>query len=281
VYKILGDKGMLFKMFSDSKNSLDRSKLFFDYLEINYPSELDFNSKILIFGSGAGGSTIAYLLAQFGFKNLCIIDKDVVNESDVKKTLIFRKDQIGKSKVLSLNETIRTNFDINIVSIEKCVVQKDEMDEIITREEPCLIIKACDPDLNFRVFLNEICFLKKIPFIHMSYSFEKLTVGPFFIPGKTSCDESINNLNKEELGEDFDFSNTHKLFTDYITHPSISFNINILASLVLKDIVFFFSKNIDLVKSLNALVYFFPITMQSYKYTLECPDNCKTCGTVD
>ena len=113
---------------------------------------------------------------------------------------------------------------------------------MIEDEKPCLIIKACDPDLSFRYYLNEICFELGIPFVYMSYSFDRINVGPFFVPGKTKSDEVLENHLIKTVGKEYTFLNHKKLFSNYIVHPSVSFNINILANIILKEVIFFHLK---------------------------------------
>ncbi len=51
-----------------------RSELFFQYLNIPFLTSDTLDSQILILGAGAAGATLAFLLAQFGFTNLFIVD---------------------------------------------------------------------------------------------------------------------------------------------------------------------------------------------------------------
>lgn len=79
--------------------SNSRSELYLNYLL--GPAKSSFtakNKKILIFGAGAGGSTLVYLLAQFGFNNIYIVDFDDVEESDLYRVITFDKIDLGEKK---------------------------------------------------------------------------------------------------------------------------------------------------------------------------------------
>jgi hypothetical protein len=95
----------------------------------------------------------------------------------------------------------------------------------------------------------------------MSYSFERVNVGPWFIPGITSSDKEIENINIRLFGKHFAFLKHKKLFTDYTVHPSVSFNINILASLALKEIIFYLINAHDFALSIDREVFFNPLNL--------------------
>lgn len=268
LYVELFRKGMLSEYIS-TKNSDEyiRNELFFEYLEAkNYKESRDsiLKTNILVFGAGAGGSTLIYLLAQFGFKNLTVVDTDIVHIHDIHKTLIFKKKDLGKPKVDCLKNEIKENFNIDVKTFKKLPSSKQEIHEVIMMVSPDFVVKACDPELSFRYYLNEICFSKEIPFIYMSYAFERVNIGPLFIPGKTESDSEIEKISITNLGKQFSFLKHEKLFTDYTIHPSVSFNINILSSLILKEIVFYLMGLFEYSLSINKEVFFLPLTFKVF-----------------
>lgn len=252
-----------------------RNELFLEYININDNLEYILGKKILIFGAGAGGSTLCFLLAQLGFSNLFIVDDDIVTQSEIEKTVVFRKKNINEKKTIALKAILEENFNIPVNIISERPDNESQMSNIINGIEPDFIIKACDPNTSFRIFLNNICFRKKIPFIHMAYSFETNIIGPLFVPGITCCDLSLNEYQKSIYGEDHDFNKVIKLFTTYTTHPSINFNINILANLILKEIIFFLLGKFEFVNSLGKVIRFSPLSLRGSSSTLPCISNCK------
>ena len=98
----------------------------------------------------------------------------------------------------------------------------------------------------------------------MSYAFERVNIGPLFIPGKTESDSEIEKITTKNLGKQFSFLNHKKLFTDYTIHPSISFNINILAGLVLKETIFYLLGKFEYSHTINREVFFTPLTYKVY-----------------
>ncbi|OXS20625.1 hypothetical protein CGU37_21555 [Pseudomonas fluorescens] len=78
------------------------------------------NSKVLIIGCGGIGSSIAVLLAGSGVGHLTLVDADIIEHSNLNRQLFWRKKDVGKTKVSTLQREIHDRFDnINIQAIEK------------------------------------------------------------------------------------------------------------------------------------------------------------------
>lgn len=274
LYYELFNKNMLVEFEEYQKNLNNRNRLFSQYMELPQISKENLKSKILIFGAGAAGATIALLLLQFSFENIIVIDDDIVEQSDIRKTLVFRKEHLNRKKVECISEIAEENYCIEIQTLSIRPTSKNDILKIINNYKPDIIVKACDPDLSFRLFLNDICFKKGIPFIHMSYSFERINLGPFFIPGKTSCDNYTNEFIKRNNGEKHDFLKHRKLFTSYTIHPSTPFIINMLSNYAFIDLLFYFLGKFELIKSLGKIVYLYPLTMHSFSRKLQCDKSC-------
>ena len=63
-----------------------------------YAAELIKSVKILVIGVGAGGNEVLKNLLLMGFGNITIVDFDTVEDSNLSRTTLFRKEDIGKSK---------------------------------------------------------------------------------------------------------------------------------------------------------------------------------------
>lgn len=274
MYAEMYQKEMLVDFDEYKDNFNNRNKLFFNFKKQRYISKKKLNSIILIFGAGAAGSTIAILLAQFGFNNIVVVDDDIVQQSDIEKTMVFRKEHFDRKKIDCIREIIYDNFSHDTQTLFNRPNSKREINEVVARCKPDLVIKACDPSLGFRINLNEICFQNNIPFIQMSYSFDRINIGPFFIPGITSCDNYFNDFVKKQKGKEYDFLNHEKLFSDYTVHPSTSFNINILSNFVFVELMFFFMDKYEFVKSLSRIIFYYPLMMKFYSQKVQCVKSC-------
>lgn len=93
-------------------------------------------AKICICGIGGVGSYTLEALARIGIGTIVIIDKDVVDITNVNRQLIATVDNVGKSKVIEAKNRINSiNPEINIVEIQD-YIDKSNVDKYI----------ACDID---------------------------------------------------------------------------------------------------------------------------------------
>lgn len=76
----------------------------------DFGSEAQFrllNSRLLIVGSGALGSTAAMYCAGSGVGKIGIVDFDTVDLSNLQRQVFFRENHAGKSKAMTIAENIR------------------------------------------------------------------------------------------------------------------------------------------------------------------------------
>ena len=257
--------------------TVSRTSLYFDYLNNNNFTEKVVNSKVLVYGAGAVGSTIVYMLAQNGFKNIIVIDDDIINQTDIEKSFVFGKKDLNKNKVVALFENILERLDVKIQYLNDTYIRQQDIERDIIRYTPDMIIKGCDPDLIFRTNLNTICFKHNVPFINVAYSFEKLRLGPMYVPGYTCCDESINQMQKKAFGEHYDFQSDKKLFTESLVHPAISFNVSMLSSFALKEILMYLTGQYEYCFTIGRLIEFNPLSLAYNSFELRCEDKCQIC----
>jgi molybdopterin/thiamine biosynthesis adenylyltransferase len=262
------------------KKEIKRTELFLNYL-YNDLSEKELisakSTKLLIYGAGGAGSSLIYLLAQFGFKNMTIVDFDIVETSDVFRTMRFQKKDIARQKIKVLQEDIKNNFSIDIEIIEGSFSEKEELKKLVKNIDPDFIINACDPKPSFKLNLNEICFKYKIPYITLAYSYELILIGPIYIPSITSCENSFDKLVQESFGENHSYNNVENIFNDQLVHPSNSFNINILSSLGFKEILFFLLKKFDYCQTIGQRISFNPLTYNVSSKKATCDTSCNIC----
>lgn len=212
-----------------------RTNLFFDYLNLDTISEEKKEENILIIGAGGGGGTLAYLLAQQGFQNIFCIDHDIVEYSDVEKTMVYRINNVGKLKVKELRNILYENFHTNVVDISVKISEKDILLNLIDTTKPKFIVSAIDPNPSYKLWLNDICLEKNIPYIFVAYSYNYIMVGPFIIPSVTSCFNSYAQFVINESNGIIDLSKMNRFTSPEMIHPSISFIINTMSSFALKD----------------------------------------------
>jgi molybdopterin/thiamine biosynthesis adenylyltransferase len=256
---------------------VNRGELLLEYLN-NYDFDNTVkNCSILIFGAGAIGATLTYLLAQFGFNNISVADYDTVEDSDIQKTMVYDKRHKGLLKTEALANKINENFDISLRTYLFESQSQESINNLIDNTNPEIVIKACDPNLIFRVNLNKVCFDKNIPHFHISYNFENIEIGPLYIPMFSGCDNCTNITFQELFGKHYAFENHEGLFQDLLTYPSISFNINIVSNLALKEILFFLTGQVENCFSIGHIMRFNPISLSYFTEKIEKNKNCVIC----
>lgn len=251
---------------------MKRNELYYEYL--NYDFKQIHGRKILVFGAGAAGGTITYLLAQQGFTNITCLDGDIVENSDVDKTTIYDAMDIGVAKVDALQKRISTNFGQTINILPSYLKDIEDAFTIMEEVKPDLVVYAIDPHPSYKLALNEYCVEHNISIIHAGYSYERILYGPFVVPGKTSCMKGYNEYWKRRTRGEMDFSKLRRLSDSYLIHPSISFNINILSNLVVKEIIFGLGGRFEWVQSLNKQII---IDITSFEVT-EMELSCGFCN---
>ena len=254
-----------------------RNELFFDYIQTGF--NLPLNKRILVLGAGAAGGTISYLLSQQGFRYVFTLDNDKVENSDIEKTMVYDHKDIGEYKVISLQRKTEENFRNPISPILKRINTFEDINHLVSDLKPSIIIYAIDPDAFMKINLNRFCVDRMIPIIHGSYSFDKIVCGPCVIPQQTSCYVGYNEYWKAKTHGMFDYGRTNKLFRETTIHPSISFNINVLASIIVKDVIFALTDDYDRVMTKNKIIELSLISSDIVSYELSC-QFCASCKNM-
>lgn len=141
-------------------------------------------SSAAIVGVGALGSNSAELLARAGIGSLILIDRDVVELSNLQRQRIFDENDIGKPKALAakerlnkINSDVKINFfidDLNFYNANKILSGKIDL------------ILDCTDNLETRFLINDFSIKNNVPFIHSSAVGSKGYVFGI-VPGKTPC----------------------------------------------------------------------------------------------
>lgn len=150
-------------------------------------------SAIAIVGLGALGSNSAELLARAGIGKLILIDRDIVELSNLQRQSLFDENDAGKAKAASakehlekINNEVEFNVfvdDLNYENIHQIIPIKNFNDKIKNRID---LILDCTDNLETRFLINDFSIKNKIPFIYSSAVGSK---GYIFnvVPNKTPC----------------------------------------------------------------------------------------------
>lgn len=141
-------------------------------------------NSVAIVGLGALGSSSSELLARAGIGKLILIDRDIVELSNLQRQSLFDEHDVGTPKALAakehlkkINSDVKIDFlidDLNFENIGKLLNGKIDL------------ILDCTDNLETRFLINDFSVKNKIPFIYSSAVGGK---GYVFnvIPNKTAC----------------------------------------------------------------------------------------------
>jgi len=119
-------------------------------------------AKVLIIGAGGLGSPVAVYLGLAGVGTLGIVDFDTVEVSNLQRQILHYEDDIGKSKVLSAQQTLAAyNSDVKVVGHEEPLNSENAMGIIAQYD---IVVNGAD---NFpaRYLVNDAAYLSNKPLV--------------------------------------------------------------------------------------------------------------------
>jgi len=119
-------------------------------------------AKVLIIGAGGLGSPVAVYLGLAGVGTLGIVDFDTVEVSNLQRQILHYEDDIGRSKVLSAQQTLAAyNSDVKVVGHEEPLNSENAMGIIAQYD---IVVNGAD---NFpaRYLVNDAAYLSNKPLV--------------------------------------------------------------------------------------------------------------------
>lgn len=139
--------------------------------------------KVLIIGAGGLGSPVAMYLAAAGIGTIGIADADVVDLSNLQRQIAHTTEDIGKAKIISIQEKIhKMNPDV-VVQTYPMFVDSENILQLVSDYD---FIVDCTDDFSAKFLINDACVLAKKPFCHAGISrFQGQLMT--YVPGKGPC----------------------------------------------------------------------------------------------
>ncbi|WP_310604337.1 tRNA threonylcarbamoyladenosine dehydratase [Anaerosporobacter sp.] len=92
------------------------------------------NAKVAIYGVGGVGTYVAEGLVRAGIGHFLLVDDDTICESNINRQLHATIDTIGKSKIETMKERMRTiNPEVEIDTMQTFVLY-DNIDEVVSQD---------------------------------------------------------------------------------------------------------------------------------------------------
>ena len=141
------------------------------------------NSTVTVVGIGGLGSPITQQLVSMGIGRIRIIDRDVVEISNLHRQVLYGDDDIGLSKAEAAYYKLkRINPQVNVEPLTLSI-NDDTVDKVLSGSD--VVVDGLD-SISARYTINRACVRLKIPYIFGSAI---VTTGSAttIIPGKTAC----------------------------------------------------------------------------------------------
>ena len=123
------------------------------------------NAKVLVVGAGGLGCPVLQYIAAAGVGTIGVIDNDVIDISNLQRQILFKNEDLGKSKAITAQKSLQAqNPDISVISYNEAL-NIENANSIISQYD--LVIDGTD---NFatRYLVNDTCVILNKPFIAAS-----------------------------------------------------------------------------------------------------------------
>ncbi len=169
-------------------------------------------SHVTILGSGALGSRSAELLTRAGVNSLTLIDRDIIEESNLHRQTLYTESDIDSPKALAaashlkkINSQLKIQThleDLNYKNINKLISKTD-------------LILDCTDNMDVRFLLNDFCLKNDIPWIYTAIIGSS---GMIFniLPNKTPCLRCL----LQELDQPLDSCDTSGILNTTVSFAS-------------------------------------------------------------
>ena len=146
-----------------SSKDLDRYSRQVMLEEIGYQGQLKLrNAKVCVVGVGGLGNPITTRLVAMGIGKIRIVDRDVIELSNLHRQTMFDESDVGEIKVeVAARKLQKLNSDVQIEALPLSVNDYNALEVV----DGCdVVIDALD-SVNARYSLNKACVEKGIPFV--------------------------------------------------------------------------------------------------------------------
>ena len=144
-------------------------------------------AKVVVVGTGAGGTTLLRLLAAVGVGRLEAVDFDVFEEANLPTHTYLYEEDAGRPKLDAIGEHLaRQNSHLEFVPHHARLESADELAELVSGAD--FFIQAFDrPYVQAARWTNEAGLRTGVPFASIGVTDYGARVGPMVLPGVTAC----------------------------------------------------------------------------------------------
>lgn len=194
------------------------------------------DAKVMVVGAGALGNETLKNLALLGFRNIFIVDFDEVSNSNLSRTVLFRKEDIGeiKAKVATLRtkelsplEDIRIDWFNGDIVWDLGTAIYGEMD----------IVLGCLDNLETRFHVNRQCWLTNTPWIDSGIHELAGRVSTFIPPNGTCFECGATKKQLEAKRKRYSCDNFKKKMLNEGKVPTVQITSAIISAIQVQEAV--------------------------------------------
>ena len=230
--------------------------------EMGYKAQLKLkNSKVCLLGMGGLGSPAAMQLAAMGVGDLRIVDRDIVELTNLHRQHLYGVDDVGYPKVEAAAKRLRQLNPFIKISPFPLSVNEHTVEDLIRDVD--VVVDGLD-NMKARYATNRACIKHGVPYI---FGAAITTTGNLstIIPGETACLECFyGNLDDKKLP---------KCGVAGV-HPSL---VNVISSLEVSEAIRILTGRQALLA--NKLLHFDLDELEFNYVQLSKVDSCPICGT--
>jgi len=143
------------------------------------------SARVLVVGCGALGGVLAQTFFRAGVGELVLVDRDVVELSNLPRQVLFdeRQARAGMPKALAARETLEGSGGTS--SVRAHVLHLDARNLALVAEDVDLVLDGTD-NLETRYLLNDFCIERGIPWVYAGVVGSAGLVLPI-LPGRSAC----------------------------------------------------------------------------------------------
>ncbi len=117
---------------------------------------------VAVIGMGALGTVAVELLVRAGIGKLILIDRDVVEESNLQRQTLYEEKDVGRSKVVAAKERLENINEQIKIEIHAIHLNAEKTGVVRSAN----LVLDCTDNLQTRFVINDFCKKEKIPWIY-------------------------------------------------------------------------------------------------------------------
>ncbi|WP_433634018.1 HesA/MoeB/ThiF family protein [Nocardia sp. CA-120079] len=154
-------------------------------------------SRVLLVGVGGTGGIVAQGLVASGVGQLHCVDADVVELSNLNRQILFRENDIGRSKVEAAVQHLRAlNSDVRVTGEQRRITKQSDLAELLETGYDLLALCADQPR-TIRRWANRACLSAGVPWVVGGYHGPTVS-GSLHSPGQSACWECLHDHRAEQ-----------------------------------------------------------------------------------